>query len=320
MPAPMTFKEFQSSLQEPHPVYLLRTDQDYLKKKVFELCRSQVDEGARGFDWNVFEAPADSGAEIVTAARTLPWMGKRRWVFVRNAHQSGKEVADYLKDPCSRTVLVLEAARSAKGWPSNLPSISMPKGASLKQWILGRVKKEGYQIDPRAADSLLELVGEDLLLLESELGKQFLYRMESKRITLDSVLEMTLQAREYDIFALIEAIASGQASRAVQILNRLFESGITAPAILSLLYWNFRRLRAAREMLQAKVPFYEVLKQLKIWSYKGKEGQVRRQSAKRLEGILILLRRSDLLLKTTSADPRIHLERVIVDMCQAGSV
>ncbi|MEE8583907.1 MAG: DNA polymerase III subunit delta [Acidobacteriota bacterium] len=311
----MNFKEFQDSLQDPHPVYLLRTDQDYLKKKVFELCRSQVDEGARGFDWNVFEAPADSGAEIASAARTLPWLGKRRWVFVRNAHQGGEELAAYLKDPSSRTVLVLDAARSAKGWPSKLPRISMPQGASIKQWILGRVKKEGYQIDPRAADSLLELVGEDLLLLESELGKQFLYRMESKRITLDSVLEMTLQARQYDIFTLIEAIASEQACRALEILNRLFDSGSTAPAIISLLYWNFRRLRAAHEMLQARVPFYQVLRQLKIWSYKGKEGQVRRQSAQRLEGILILLRQADLLLKSTSADPRIHLERVIVDMC-----
>lgn len=316
----MNFKEFQDSLQDPRPVYLLRTDQDYLKKKIFDLCRSQVDEGARGFDWNVFEAPGDSGSEIVSAALTLPWMSKRRWVYLRNAHQSDAELATYLKDPSSRTVLLLEAERLGKGWPSGLPQISLPQGASLKSWIQGRVQKEGYQIEPRAAEALLELVGEDLLLLESELEKQFLYRLESKRITLDSVLEMTLQARDYDIFSLIEAIASEQSSRSLEILNRLFESGSTAPAILSLLYWNFRRLRAAHEMLQQKVPFYQVLKQLKIWSYKGKESQVRSQSAQRLEAILILLRQADRLLKTTSADPRIHLERVVVDMARGGSV
>lgn len=316
----MNFKEFRSSLQDPQPVYVLKTDQDYLKKKVFELCRSQVEEGARSFDWNVFEAPQDPVAEIVSAARTLPWMSKRRWVYVRKAHESGKELADYLKDPSPRTVMLLEADRAGKGWPAKLPQVSLPQGASLKQWVLGRVKKEGYRIDPRAADALLELVGDDLQLLERELEKQFVYQMESKQISLDSVLDMTLQAREYDIFALIEAVASREASRALEILSRLFDTGSTAPSILSLLYWNFRRLLAAHELLDQGLPYFEVLKRLKIWSYKGKERQVRRQSRDDLEEVLIRLRNADLLLKTTNADPRIHLERVVVDMCSGGSV
>ena len=198
---------------------------------------------------------------------------------------------------------------------SHLPTIELPGRMDPFRWVMSKVKREGYDMDARAGEALVELIGEDYQRLEAELEKLFLWDLEGRKITLDSVLRMTRQAREYDVFALVGAIADRASGRALRILDRLYESGMTAPQITSVLYWNFRRVLVAREMLERRRPFRSILTELKIWSYKDKEREIRKYSYEILTDILIRLRETDRLCKTTSTDPKLHLERVIVDTC-----
>ncbi len=315
----MDFSKFQKTIQSPEPVYLLITDQDYLKKRVYELCRSQVEEQFRTFNWRVYDLDKDSVAELLNTARTLPWMGPRRWIYVRNADLAAAKLSEYLKSPSSRTSLVMEVRRRSRTW-SSLPLIELPEKTDPLGWVKSRAKREGYDMDPRAAEALLELIGENYQQLESELEKQFLWDLESRKITLDSVLRMTRQAREYDVFSLINAIAGRDSKGALRILDRLCGSGMTAPQIISMLYWNFRRVLVAQEMLKGGRPFRSILPELKIWSYKDKEREIRAYSYEILVEILIGLRETDRLCKTTSTDPKLHLERMIVDTCRSKSL
>ncbi len=95
----MDFSEFQKTIQTPQPVYLLITDQDYLKKRVYECCLNQVAEEVRAFNWAVYDLDKDSVSELLNTARTLPWMASRRWIYVKNADQAGVKLKDYLKNP-----------------------------------------------------------------------------------------------------------------------------------------------------------------------------------------------------------------------------
>ena len=315
----MKFPEFVKNASTPQPVYLLVTDQDYLKKKVFEFCREQVEEGARVFNWSVFDLQRDPLSGLLNACRTVPWMAKRRWVYVKNAELADKIFVDYLKDPVSSTVLILEAGKRPRSWP-DLTAIEMPGNADPLRWVVARARAEGYEIDSRAAHALVELVGEDYQLLEVELEKLLLWALETKNITLEAVEEMTPQARSYDVFALIGAIAESDAARALRVLDRLCATGMTVPQILSMLYWNFRRVLVAREMLARGRPFQSILKELKIWSYRGREGEIRKYSPDILATVLVSLRQADRLCKTTSIEARFHLERVIVDTCTSRSI
>ncbi len=85
----MDFSEFQKTIQAPQPVYLLITDQDYLKKRVYECCLDQVPEEVRAFNWSVYDLDKDSVSELLNTARTLPWMASRRWIYVKNADVAG---------------------------------------------------------------------------------------------------------------------------------------------------------------------------------------------------------------------------------------
>ena len=67
----MNFSEFQKATQAPEPVYLLIAAQDYLKKRVFEYCREQVQEGTETFNWRVYDLNHDSISDLLNTARTL---------------------------------------------------------------------------------------------------------------------------------------------------------------------------------------------------------------------------------------------------------
>lgn len=315
----MDFSQFQKSAQSPKPVYLLASEQEYLKKQVRDYCAAQVDEETRVFNWSVFDLQKDSVAEFLDTARTFPWMASRRWIYAKNADLSSEALSEYLGNPSLHTILILEVRTASSKWPT-LPIIQVGERLDSLRWVKQRAASEGYQIEPDAAESLVDLVGEDLQSLDSELEKQFLWRLESREITLDSVMEMTFRVRGEEIFALIDTIASRQAGAALRILNRLWDTGMSAPQILSMLYSNFRRLLVAREMLDRGVAFQRVLSEFKIWSYKGKESQVRQYSTRLLIETLIRLCEADRLLKTTQSDSKAHLERVVVDTCRVGSL
>lgn len=315
----MDLKEFRASLERPDRAYILKTDQDYLKKQVFELAREQVDESARDFDWAVFDLTRDAPVDVVNAARTLPWMSPRRWIYVRSADSGGEALVEYLKDPAERTVLILEFLKKPpKGL--KLPVIEMPPRADAVGWVLKRASDEGFQMAREAARTLTELVGEDFQRLDSELEKLMLFNFQERKIDRKSVLAMTSQAQHYDVFALVGALAGRRAEQALKILNRLFEEGMTPPQIVATLAWNFRRLLVARELLDRRKPFYAIVKELKIWSYRSREREIRSTSRERFAELLIRLREVDRLCKTTGGDEKALLERLVVDTCGSRTV
>ena len=316
----MNISEFQRHSSNPDPVYLLIGGQPYMRRLVFEHCRNQVPESARPFDWSVFDLAEEPVNELVQIARTLPWIGPRRWVYVKNAQQpDSKPLVAYLQKPSDRTVLVLEVEKAPAAWPW-LTRIEPAENFDVIRWLARRVDHEGYQVETGALEALVEIVGEDLQLLESELEKQLLHSYETRLITVDSVRSMALDGRQYGVFALGDAIAEGNTKDALKILAKLYEDGMTAPLVLATLYSTFRRLLVAVEMLNRRRPFQEALRQTNIWSYKGRERQVRKYREKDLRHILLQLHASDRACKTTGTDEQIHLERVVVDTCRRSSV
>jgi DNA polymerase-3 subunit delta len=295
------------------------TDQDYLKKRVLEFCRDQVEEGTETFNWKVYDLNHDSISDLLNTARTLPWVAPRRWIYVKGADVAAEKLSEYLKHPSSRTTMILEGKKRSRMW-SKLPTIELPQGSNPVRWIMSKAKSENYALEVGAAKVLVELIGEDYQQLSAELEKLFLLETEGRKISRESVLQMTRQTRDYDVFALIGAIAGGDAPLALRVLNRLFESGMAPTQIVSMLYWNFRRVLAAREMLGQGQPFRTIVAELKLWSYKSREREIRACPYEVLVQILIRLRETDRLCKTTSADPKTHLERVIVDTCRSESL
>lgn len=315
----MNLKEFKQSLETPEPIYLLVTDQVFLRDRVFAACRERVPEESRTFDWTVIDLEETPAEEALGGIRTLPWFSSRRWVYVRNAHLGEKALGSYLKAPSDRTVLVLEAARRPTSWPK-LPEIEMGKVGDPETVVRTLVRREQYEADDDAVRLLVDLVGADLQRLESELEKLYLFCLDSRRIDVESVLALVMEVRERDVWEMIGALAARKAADAVVLLRRLLDSGAAPLQVLATLYWNFSRLLALRERLEARERYQQALAELKLWSYRGREREVRNLSVEFLRSLLLKLREADRLAKTTSLDLGIHLEMLLVDTCRQRSV
>jgi DNA polymerase-3 subunit delta len=315
----MNLSDFKQSIKSPEPVYLVISNQDYLKRKVFEFCRNQVGEAARAFDWAVFDLDNDEPDELINAARTLPWMSPYRWIYAENAQEGADRLTGYLENPSDRTVVVLQVKKKIRGWPK-LPVVDMTTSGSPEGWVRRKVKQEGYSISGDAAGMLVELVGNDLLRLESELEKLLVSRYETKQIDLDAVLGLTLEGRQRDVFQLISALAQRKREVAFRVLGQLLGSGVPVQQVIPTLYWNFSRLLVALEMLEAGIPYQKIVTNLRIFSFSGKRKEVESYSYQYLVNLLLRLRETDRLCKSAPVDPRRELERIIIDTCLRGSV
>ena len=311
----MDFEEFQKHAEDPGTIYQLSGRDVFLRDSVFQVARSQVSEEARSFDWGSYDLEQDSESDVVGEARTLPWMSPRRWIYIRNAHLAGKELKAYLKSPARRTVVILELAKKPARWP-RLPVIKSSESSNTAAWIEKRLRDRDFKIDGPATRTLIELVGEDRHRLSMELDKLSLHCAETRRVDRSAVLALTRQSQEYDVFALISCLARSDTRKALTVLNRLFDQGMTAPQILSLLYWNFRRLLVAKERLQAGQPFSALLRDLKIWSYRGRQSELDATPHRRLVSIVLRVRKADRMCKSTGVDEQLTLEQLVVDACR----
>ena len=312
----MNFEEFQKQVKDPGNVYQLSGRDVFLRDSVFQLARSQISQEAQSFDWGTYDLEQGSESDAVAEARTLPWMSPRRWMYIRNANLAGKEMKSYLKSPARRSVLILELARKPSGWPRKIPVIKSTESANLGAWVEKHLRVRGFEIDSRATRTLIELVGEDRHRLSMELDKLLLHCAETRCVDRSAVLALTRQSQEYDVFALIGCLARSDAKKALRVLNRLFDQGMTAPQILSLLYWNFRRLLVAKERLDAGHQFSGLLRDLKIWSYRGRQSELDATPRRRLAGIVLRVRQADRMCKSTGVDEQLILEQLVVDACR----
>lgn len=312
----MKFSEFKNSKDCPEPLYMVSGQDPFHSEQVFVEAENCVEEGARNFDWATYDLEQDAEVDVVSEAQTLPWMSKHRWIYVKNAHLAKGELLRYLSKPVSRTVVVLEIGKKVTKWPK-LPNIETPRRESPVAWVRKEAEKEGFTISQSDARALIDMTGEDRKRLTLALEKLLLRHMDDKHIVGDSLTALNQQSREYDVFSLIGALSKGSAAKALSILNRLFEQGLSAPQILSMLYWNFRRLLVAREQLEKGKSFGGLLKELKIWSYRGRERELRAVPVERIAVIVRKIRRADHLSKSSRVEERVILEELVVDACQS---
>lgn len=323
----MRFASFVRSLDKPEPLYLLKPGGS-LRRRVQQAVIDHLPAASRSFDWSVRDLgdkrevdPGKQGViDLVSEARTLPWMNPYRWIYVLNADRGGEVLTAYLKSPSRRTVVILEVAeRRPPQWPKM--TLLEPVG-HIEQtgWIKQRLEAEGYTIDPGALRLLKERLGEDSPHLQSELEKLLALAYRSQRIDRNLVELSVAVSSEKDIFALTRALAGGQPAKAITVLNQLFDSGVTAEQLLGVLHYNFSRLLAAREMLQDRVPFNQILRRLRIWSFKSWQKELGKIPRGRFVDLLIGLRTVDRQLKTTGANKRHLLERLVIDTCLKTSL
>ena len=320
----------------PAPVYLILGDDEAEMSHLAADVASLVEDELRAFNVDRLYAgeKGTSPVSIVEAARMLPMMGDRRVVVVLRAERilkpkrrgggrtadaeddnGGDEseppsdldaLSDYVQAPVPSTTLVLVStdldrtrkigkailkhATAVECW--GLKNEKNPRFVDFRatarkaeEMVRRAVAEAGQQIEPAASRLVAERAGVDIVRLRGDLERLMLYTVGKPKITLADAQEVVSAESAQDDWAVTNAIQQRNAAEALRQLSLAMDAGAVPYMILGQLGWF------VRDKLPAVDP-------------------------RRVPRAVEALFRADLDLKSSGGDPRVLLERLVVELCE----
>jgi len=118
--------------------------------------------------------------------------------------------------------------------------------AAMPAWLRTRAKALRMELEPAAAQLIVERVEGNLLAANQELEKLRMLQ-PNQPISVDLVLRSVGMSARYDVFQLAQAAAAGDAARASHVLSGLKSEGVEPSLILWALVREIRGLWQTRE-------------------------------------------------------------------------
>ncbi|MCA9136373.1 MAG: DNA polymerase III subunit delta [Planctomycetales bacterium] len=205
----------------------------------------------------------DVNDELSTAS--LFDMGEKRSVVVRDADKfvsaNRSEIEDYLAKPGTAVRLILQfdsLASNTKVYKSLEKSHLLvccsgetgqktgATAATRRKFLTGYVApRHQAKLATAAADALVEMLGDDVGFLDTEIAKLALYLKPGETIDEALVRDIVAGWQGKTIWQITEAISSGNAAEAIKQLDKLISGGQPAIALLPQIAWSLRRLGLA---------------------------------------------------------------------------
>jgi len=317
---------------KPQPLYVLPGDEPFLKRQVvLALRRSLLGEDEDSFGLSTYAGEDAVWAAIHDELQTLPFLGGRRLVVIDAADPfvtaNRPALERYVAAPAATGVLVLEV----KTWPSTTRLAKLidtngtivcntPKVERLPDWCVRWCQaQQGKQLDPAAAQLLVELVGQEMGLLDQELAKLAVYVGEAAAIQSDDVDSLVGHSRAAEVWKIFDMIGAGQPAEALLLLDRLFDQGNPPEAILGAFSYQVRQLARAGRLLAQGKPLSTALAEAgaQAWKARAIETQMRHLGRRRLARLYEWLLEVDLGMKGGSQLPReLLLQRLVVRLAR----
>jgi len=191
----------------------------------------------------------------------------------------------------------------------------LPRLKDMHGWVLNETKRQGGQMDQAAAAKLVEMVGVETRQAAQEISKLLAYVNWSRPVKLPDVEVVSIITAEPDIFAMVDALASGNGKSAQKLLHRLLENE-DAFSVWGMVVRQFRLVLLAREVLDAHGGVNEVTGALGVHPFVAEKvtGQARRFSMTALEKIYHKLLEIDEAAKTSQVTLDLALETLVVEL------
>lgn len=234
------------------PIFLVIGEEAFLVDEVIRrLQKTTAIGGIAGFNEDRFVAGEAHVESVLGAARSMPMMAKRRFVFVRGVERweaksddDGRaapvtkhtksdspldRLAAYAADPCPTAVLVLVATK-LHGQRKIVTAAK--KGGFIVQcdplrrgepgpWVAARAKRLGHPISRSAAEMIAEYGGSDLGSLADAVERLSLYAGPGKPITEDAVATMIAPVKNAAIWSLTDAISARDLAKTLSVMGEL---------------------------------------------------------------------------------------------------
>jgi DNA polymerase III subunit delta len=288
---------------ETASLYVLVGDDDAESAAVAGEFSDMVDEALRPFNVDRFYGGETKVDDLLDVANTMPMMAPRRVVVVLEAEKlliprrdsetaqaAIERLEEFVRSPSPYATVVfvcgaLDLRRRVvklllkEAFVVNTGSIEDRAGAEL--WLKTRAARDRVTLDAGAVRALVDRAGLDIVRLRSGLERVALYAMGQPTITADDVKQAVAAGPQaLEDFGIANAIREGDAGGALRQLAASLDAGGVPYVLLGQLRWVAEKLPPHRIRAGVEAVF-----------------------------------RTDVALKSSGGDPRILLERLVVELC-----
>jgi len=253
-----TYDQIINDLQKKiyHPIYLLSGDESFFIDSIVNYMEENIlDAMEKEFNQTIMYGLDTNVGTLISYAKSYPMSANYQVLIVKEA-QNMKEISlleNYVENPLKSTILVLAykhkkidkrlkfyklvkklgvVFESKKLWDNKIP-----------EWIQGYIKKQSFRIQARECELLSEYLGNDLSKIANELKKLTITLKKGDMISPDIIEQNIGISKEYNIFALTDALAAKDIYQSNKIIQFFIgdEKNHSIHGIIPMLYSFFHK-------------------------------------------------------------------------------
>ncbi len=316
---------------ELKPVYLIAGTDRPKVDRTLERLRARF--GADAVE--AFDAGEAAGDDVVATCNALGlFAGEGRLIIVAGVEvwkaEDAKAIATYLKAPAPATTVALVGGELKKDAPlvkavaghGDLLLWEVPKNGRYA-WVAEQFKLRGTAADSEACRALIELVGDDLYELATEVDKLAIWAA-GERVTYADVTTLVAARAEGSSFALTDAWGSRDVAGVLEASEALLEHtgdprSKTIPRIAGILTSHVSRIRSCQALETEGLSSKDAAARMKAHPFYVQKlyAQARNFSPDELRDVTVRLAELDHALKGGSRlSPDLELERALIEVTQ----
>ena len=264
----MDRKDFTRALSQHSlpQVLLFEGEEEHLKQDALsELRRAILPEGMETLNETVLSDPSTD--QLIADTETQPFMADRRLVIVRDLPalmgraEADERLISYLPSVPETAVLLFYCTGKPDGRKKlynavkklgGIVTFASLRGVELTRFVTDAFRQDGKECDDRTAEYLIFTVGSDTGLLVSEIHKLSSYAEGRPAVLAEDITLLATPSTECTVFQMVDAVVTGQRSRAFTLLHNLLLSGTDRMAILAMLLRQYRLLQHIKIMQYEK--------------------------------------------------------------------
>ncbi len=234
------------------PIYFLMGEESYYIDSIADFIENSIlTEEEKGFNQMVLYGRDVSVEEIVSNAKRFPMMAERQVIIVKEAQELSRTIENlvpYTENPQPTTVLVLCYKYKTLDKRKKLAKIVSKNGLlfeskklyenQVADWIRRVLSGKKYSIEPKAAQMLVEFLGNDLSKINNELTKLTQIAAQDQKITAEFIEENIGISKDFNNFELRKAVGEKQIVKANQIINYFARNPKGNPIVMTVSLLN----------------------------------------------------------------------------------
>lgn len=191
------------------------------------------------------------------------------------------------------------------------------KDYEVGDYILKKFNKLGYKIDRNNVKLIFDRVGNDLTIINNEIKKLIMYKLDSKVITEEDIIELVPKKIDDNVFDLIDAVVENNKNKVFELYEGLTNYYAEEQTkIIVMIAGQFRLMLQCKILNNEGMSESDIAKFLKVHPYRVKLALQKSRNIKKetLERYLLDLANLDINIKSGKINKNMGLELFFLNM------